>query len=309
MTVVPTHVRRTFGRGCVVAAWLGGAAAGCVDPERPVGWPDGALDGTSGQKVSYFDTPRPWIIGHRGTGEDAGGETHGEDTVPALTYAILEEGAVGVEFDVTLTKDMRVVVMHDPTLERTTDCGGCVWEMTLEEIQQCNASGSIPGVHPPALQEVLEALGSLPVSPLIMIDTKVGDGGSCVPPVAEDAMHGELGRRIGSEVHAAGLGQWSAVQGYPPLLEGVRTEAPEMGLLLVGDVMQGVVDDASRLGFTGLAVGLERLDREPVEAARQKGLLIDTFVVDAPSDLSIAVLYGVDVIETDRVQDILAAFE
>jgi glycerophosphoryl diester phosphodiesterase len=290
---------------CLVAA----AACGCADADRPVGWPAGALETATGAKPSYFDTPRPWIIGHRGTGEDRDSEPRAENTIPALTHAILEEGAVGVEFDVTLTKDLELVIMHDPMLERTTDCTGCIWNRTLEAVQQCTAtSGDISGIHPPSFDEVLGELASLPVWPLIMIDTKVFGDDSCAPPFQGDQMDAELGRRIGEHVQAAGVARWAAVQGHAPLLIAARMAAPEIVTLLIHDDMQQAVDDARRAGFRGVAVGLDRLHDQPVTTAQQNGLLIDTFVVNAPSDLSVAVLYDADILETDRVEALLDAF-
>ncbi len=59
--------------------------------------------------------PRPWVIAHRGASAYAP-----ENTVPAFTLAI-EQRAEFVEIDIQRTKDGQIVLLHDVTLERTTD--------------------------------------------------------------------------------------------------------------------------------------------------------------------------------------------
>lgn len=62
-----------------------------------------------------------------------------ENTMLAYEKAI-ETGADGIEFDVHLTKDGELVIIHDETLERTTDGKGLVKDKTLRELKKLNAS-------------------------------------------------------------------------------------------------------------------------------------------------------------------------
>lgn len=59
-----------------------------------------------------------------------------EGTPQAMTDAI-KAGYAGIEFDVRLTKDSRAVVLHDTTMDRTTDCVGPVAKVTLTAAQKC----------------------------------------------------------------------------------------------------------------------------------------------------------------------------
>lgn len=65
-----------------------------------------------------------------------------ENTMLAFKKAI-ETGADGIEFDVHLTKDGELVIIHDETLERTTDGKGLVKDKTLRELKKLNASKGI----------------------------------------------------------------------------------------------------------------------------------------------------------------------
>ncbi|MFQ7237389.1 MAG: glycerophosphodiester phosphodiesterase family protein, partial [Enterococcus hulanensis] len=73
------------------------------------------------------------IIAHRGS---AG--THPENTLPAFMEAV-RTGADGIELDVHLTADQQLVVIHDESVDRTTDGKGLIRELTLEEIKELDA--------------------------------------------------------------------------------------------------------------------------------------------------------------------------
>src|SRR5215210_8770983 len=68
----------------------------------------------------------PVNLAHRGASARAP-----ENTMEAFRLAV-ESGAGGLELDVHLTRDGHLVVIHDPTLDRTTDGSGAVAQMTLE---------------------------------------------------------------------------------------------------------------------------------------------------------------------------------
>ena len=92
-------------------------------------------------------------IAHRG----ASG-TFPENTLSAFRAAI-DAGADMCELDVQLTRDGAVVVIHDETVERTTDGKGEVAELTLEELKRLDAGakfkgGALKGERIPTLDEV-----------------------------------------------------------------------------------------------------------------------------------------------------------
>ena len=69
-----------------------------------------------------------------------------ENTMLAFEKA-LEAGAEGIEFDVHLTKDGQLVIIHDELLDRTTDGKGLVADCTLEELRRLDASAGYKGVY------------------------------------------------------------------------------------------------------------------------------------------------------------------
>lgn len=93
---------------------------------------------------------KPKIIAHRGASAHAP-----ENTMAAFQLA-LDAQADGIELDVMLTSDNHVVVIHDDTVDRTTNGSGRVADMTLAEIQQLDAG---EGQKVPTLVQVFERFG------------------------------------------------------------------------------------------------------------------------------------------------------
>ena len=79
------------------------------------------------------DIRRPLLIGHRGYPA-----RYPENTLAAFTGA-MDAGCDMIELDVTLTRDRRVVVIHDDTLDRTTNGSGPVRDRTVEEMRKLDA--------------------------------------------------------------------------------------------------------------------------------------------------------------------------
>lgn len=79
-----------------------------------------------------------------------------ENTISAFRLA-LDTGTDGIETDIHLTKDGELVLIHDETLERTTDGSGLVSSYTLDELRRFNAGIRFSQQEViPTLQELLE---------------------------------------------------------------------------------------------------------------------------------------------------------
>lgn len=90
------------------------------------------------------------IIAHRGSSG-----THPENTMASFIEAERVQ-ADGIEFDVQMTKDGELVIIHDERVDRTTDGQGWVKNFTLEEIKRLHIrSKKMPSEKVPTLKEVL----------------------------------------------------------------------------------------------------------------------------------------------------------
>ena len=125
--------------------------------------------------TGYEELPEagePKIYAHRGSSYE-----YPENTLLSFKKAAEVKGIAGIEFDVQLTKDGEVVVIHDEEVDRTTDGSGCVKDYTLEELKKLSITpagadevyvlsaedkkfltGEDDSLHVPTLREVLELL-------------------------------------------------------------------------------------------------------------------------------------------------------
>ncbi len=126
--------------------------------------------GTVTHSASEIKLPERGLCAHRGAMA-----THPENTITAFREAI-NAGAHMIEFDVFLTKDNEIVVIHDPTVDRTTNGKGRVADLTLEEIKMLDAgswkSSEFTGERIP---EFLEVLKIMPINIWLNIHVKGED--------------------------------------------------------------------------------------------------------------------------------------
>ncbi len=99
-----------------------------------------------------------------------------ENTVPAFVSAV-KKGAAMIEFDVQKTKDGHLVIMHDPTVDRTTNGTGKVAELTFDEVRALDAGSwfgpEFAGTPVPTFEE---ALDTIPPGILCNVHLKTGPG-------------------------------------------------------------------------------------------------------------------------------------
>jgi len=117
---------------------------------------------------------KTFVLGHRGYSAK-----YPENTLLAFRKAI-EAGADGIELDVWLTRDGNVIVMHDETIDRTSNMKGRQKEMTLEELKKANIG---MGERIPTLEEVFEAL---PRDALINVELKDRDAVERVAKIVKE---------------------------------------------------------------------------------------------------------------------------
>jgi glycerophosphoryl diester phosphodiesterase len=106
----------------------------------------------------WNDLPLPCIIAHRGD------KAHAPENTLAAFKIAADVGADAIEFDVKLSADGRVVVIHDQSVDRTTDGTGNVSKLGLAALQHLDAGGwfsdQYRGERIPTLDEVFELAGN-----------------------------------------------------------------------------------------------------------------------------------------------------
>ncbi len=100
--------------------------------------------------------PQRGLCAHRGASE-----THPENTLPAFKEAI-RVGAHMIEFDIQLSRDGELILMHDDSVDRTTNGKGLVSQLSLSELQTLDAGShkgkQFAGTRIPTLVQALAVM-------------------------------------------------------------------------------------------------------------------------------------------------------
>jgi glycerophosphoryl diester phosphodiesterase len=212
----------------------------------------------------------------------------------------LELGADGLELDVQLTADEEVVVIHDETLERTTNGRGWVKDHTLEALRRLDASGGrdgFAGERLPTLREVLELVAPTEAELNIELKNNVvsyfGLSDKVCHLVDE---YGMESRVIVSSFNHCTLA-WLRQSGSM-----VRTG------LLFQDVLYEPWTYAAQLWATSLHPHYRYVDYvfNLIDEAHLALLDVNTWTVNEEADIDRVIARGVDGIITDRPELALA---
>ncbi|WP_379970712.1 glycerophosphodiester phosphodiesterase [Ectobacillus sp. sgz5001026] len=226
------------------------------------------------------------IFGHRG----ARG-THPENTMISFQEAA-RTGAHGIEFDVHLSKDGEVVIIHDETLNRTTNGSGLVCEHTLEELQKLDAgshfNSAFQGARIPTLREVLAWLRGNKL--LINIELK------------NDRIHYvALEQKVVALVREFGLEKRVIFSSFNHRSVAVLADlAPDIErAILYHFPLQDAVGEARLHHATGLHPNFQLLTKEFVDEAKSQGFKLRPYTINEEEDIKRMISFGVDVIITD----------
>ncbi|MBD3221905.1 glycerophosphodiester phosphodiesterase [bacterium] len=220
----------------------------------------------------------PVCIAHRGDSVRAP-----ENTLRAFAQA-LELGATWLELDVHHVHD-RLLVIHDETVDRTTDGTGPLSAHSLAELRALDAG---EGERIPFLEEVLElACGRA------RVNVELKGPGTAAPTVAVLQTAMRDGRCRPEQVVVSSFG-WDR-------LAEVRRLAPDLPIApLIGKGAGGeVIEVADRLGAEAIHISRWSARQRLVNAAHQRGLAVRVFTVNREWEYDLMLRLGVDGFFTD----------
>lgn len=250
----------------------------------------------------FFDRA-PHLIAHRG-----GAALAPENTLAAMRQAVVRWRADMIELDVHASADGHAVVIHDPTVDRTTDGTGAVASMTLAQLRRLDAGHRFlsldgepsfrgRGVRIPTIEEVLAALPDT----RFIVEVKAG--------AAQQPLFDAV-RRAGAHERVLAAADRDRnrdrFDGYPgPVSESgdrMRRMYRLHRLHLMPLWRPRSVAVQLPLEYEGERVVTERLVRE----LEGKGLVVQVWTVNDPVDMRTLLDWGVDGVLSDR-PDLLAA--
>ena len=246
-------------------------------------------------------TGLPWtgkfpvlVIAHRGF---SGGAP--ENTLAAFKKA-MDLGVDMIEFDVLLSEDGQVVVIHDDTLNRTTNGKGKVANYTLNELKQLDGGSwfgkEFSGEKIPTLQEVLELTRG---QVLLNIELKKGDLGRYTMM--------DLADRSLKEVENAGILNQVVFGSFDSsAIERIREKNPRIPVALIHDKSWSSPQEAT--GGRPIPVLSCRgtvLTQTNISKARQQGVIIFVWTLNTEEHMEHFLNMGVDGIITDHPERLI----
>jgi len=215
-----------------------------------------------------------WVIGHQGCDGLRPG-----NTLAAFRHA-LELGVDAVECDVHLTRDGRLAILHDATVDRTTDGHGAVADLTMEELHALDAGQGEPV---PELDELLALLGTR------------------AQAAVELKSPGTAGPAVSAVTRRGLMAQVTFISFRLELLAEVRAAAPEARTgALFSKAGRETVSMAREVGADLLDIPFASATPELLAAATEAGLALWVWTPDAEADLRRMAALGPAGITTNR---------
>lgn len=237
--------------------------------------------------------PEKGICAHRGANE-----THPENTLVAFEEAI-RLGAQMIEFDVQLTKDNQLVIMHDDKVNRTTNGHGYVSNLTLDKIKKFDAgkwkSRKFKGEKVPTLKEALDIM---PKNIWLNIHLKGNERLGAATAEAVIAAN-----RIHQAVIAC---ENEAAKGVKSINSSIMMCNMER-LATRTDYIDGTIEN----GFAFLQIKSSRDDKNiltDLKKLKENGIKVNYFHSEEETEVKELLEAGVNFILTDHLVDMLNAF-
>jgi glycerophosphoryl diester phosphodiesterase len=215
-----------------------------------------------------------FVVGHRG----AAGVLP-ENTIKGFEYAI-GLGVTYVECDVHLTSDKHLVVMHDATVDRTTNGTGAIRDLRFETIRNLDAG---EGEHVPTFDEVL----AVTKGKVTLLCELKGEG---VEQAAVDAVerHG-----MGNEVMFSSF--------YMDRIQRVKQIDNNLAIrAIMTSPSKEDIQNAIGLGIVGLDVHYRNLTLQMIEDAHAAGVNIIAWNPNTWAEQKAMIGLGVDGVSSDR---------
>ena len=234
----------------------------------------------------YFKNSKTKMVAHRGAMQFAP-----ENTIPAYELAG-QMGYWGVECDILPSSDGEMFLMHDDTLDRTTDGSGIIWDKTASQIKQLNVTGGnnitkYPGLKIPTLDEFLAVCKKWGMIPLIEMKAY------------HFAWEYDY---IVNAIKKAGLEDMSIVISVNfTMLRAIRARSKRITLQAIKVITEENLETCLDIGNCGIDAPYADITKEKVELAHSKGVHVNTYTVNTPSEKKRMLDCGVDMISTDNL--------
>jgi glycerophosphoryl diester phosphodiesterase len=241
--------------------------------------------------------PHPRIIGHRG-----GGTLAPENTLSGIRKAA-EMGFGGVEFDVMLSADGVPVLIHDETLERTTNGQGSVAATPYPKLASLDAGAWFGPAYRGERLPTLDQAGRLCAELGLWANIEIKPASGFERETAAAAA------RLAAELWRSALPKPFLSSFHPACLEAARTAAPELDRGYLTDrIARGWKEAVRQLGCVSVHCNCEHLTQSQADEIKSAGYWLLCYTVNETGTARRLFSWGVDAVFTDRLDRITPDF-
>ncbi|GAB2885605.1 glycerophosphodiester phosphodiesterase [Streptomyces mayteni] len=189
-----------------------------------------------------------------------------------------------IELDLHLSRDGELVVIHDASVDRTTDGSGAVKDLTLAELRGLDAG---LGERVPLFTEVVDAVGA---------------------PIQAEIKDQAAARALAAVIVERGLGdRVTVISFHAEALRETRELLPEVAIgLITGRSTDTAPERAVELGARLVSCEFARLSADVVARCRAAGIGVISWTVNTPAELAVARELGLDGVVTDEPEIVAA---
>jgi len=237
----------------------------------------------------YTGTKDVKFIAHRGLSSCAP-----ENTIPAYELAG-KAGMWGAECDVQVTSDGIWVLMHDTTVDRTTNGTGNVYDLTLAQIKALVVGGGTavakyPNLRVPTLEEYLLTCKKFDIVPVMEIKSQAYTTANYDDLIV-------LIKKLGFEENAI------IISFSYGILQEVRSRSKNIILQFLATLTPGAIDEVLALG--NASVDVSAVTKVDVEYAHSRGVMVNVWTVNSYQLAKTYIDFGVDFITTDQIGGVI----
>ena len=220
------------------------------------------------------------VLGHAGMGVESPFQHLPINSLTSLEQAIAATGADGIEIDAQLSMDDHMIAFHEQDLNYTTNCSGCIPELSLSEIIDCqyvtNHNGGSFSLT--TISHMVNGYADHSSKPIMFIDCKTAL--QCIPQ-SEIASYSErfaaaLVDLIQTNDRISNV--WVDLQGHE-LAIALKQMAPDIRVYWFASDPDRDIEEAVLLGLDGITVDSNRITKEQIKNAHDAGLLVSLYDV------------------------------
>ena len=253
--------------------------------------------------ISNLNNGQIDVIGHAGTGFQSLINPYPNNSFESIKHAINGLNADGVEIDIDLSKDSTIVLYHDQTLEKSTNCFGCVNQFNASELENCeyyNQYGAqlLNDVRIIRFTKVLDQFKNINIKPQIYLNLKIAS--PCITESEE--RKSEWVNQITQTIQAYQAHKWVYVyDGDTSLLKRFRAADPGINTIYNAQSYGDAIAACTRADIGAFVISNSDITKEQVKDSHSKNIKVIIWGILKRKDVVEAINKSPDALMTDNI--------